>query len=149
MSNQRGRPRKTDDQAKRSYFNTRMRTELKGRLEAEAANAGRSLSEEIEHRLERSLLDDDAKFEDFGGKGGYELLRAFAMTARMIGEQRGRAEWWCDPRAYAVIRKLMPKILELLRPSGPIGLPTRAVLVTVRVEPDGEDPREHTAGFAL
>lgn len=52
----RGRPRKHT--AKRASFHTRIREVLKGRLEAAAAEAGRSLSEEIEHRLEQSFRDE-------------------------------------------------------------------------------------------
>ena len=51
-----GRPPKTPGQPKRSAFNTRIRTALKAELQAEADKNGRSLSEEIEHRLEMSVL---------------------------------------------------------------------------------------------
>jgi hypothetical protein len=52
----RGRPR--IDKAKRSFFNARLRAPLKQYLEAMAARNGRSLSEEIEYRLERSVNTD-------------------------------------------------------------------------------------------
>jgi hypothetical protein len=57
----RGRPPKGGE-GKRASFNTRIRDSLKQRLEAAAANAGRSLSEEIEFRLERSM-DDKPLFD--------------------------------------------------------------------------------------
>ena len=45
---------------KRTAFGTRRRAELRDYLAAQAASNGRSLSEEIEDRLETSRLADDA-----------------------------------------------------------------------------------------
>jgi hypothetical protein len=53
----RGRPPKAGA-AKRGSFNTRIRDAVKARLEDAARKAGRSLSEEIESRLERSFDQD-------------------------------------------------------------------------------------------
>jgi hypothetical protein len=55
----RGRPPLPLGEAKRSSFNTRLRAVLKTRLQQAAADEGRSLSEEIEFRLERSFLTED------------------------------------------------------------------------------------------
>ena len=77
----RGRPRMKPGQAKRASFNTRLRAPLKEHLAKEAAIAGRSLSEEIEHRLERSL-DVMAHIEDaFGSEENYRLARMFGAVA--------------------------------------------------------------------
>ena len=54
-SRRRGRPPLEPGKAKRAAFNTRLRSALKAELETAAERAGRSLSEEIEFRLERSL----------------------------------------------------------------------------------------------
>jgi len=54
----RGRPPKQTE-IKRTFFQTRMRESQRRRLEAAAAENGRSLSEEIELRLELSLRDND------------------------------------------------------------------------------------------
>ena len=112
----RGRPPKTSGEAKRSSFNTRIRSKLKTRLEMEAEKAGRSLSEEIEHRLEASLLEDDARFADFGGKGGYDLFHLVGKTLRVIGEQGGKEQWWREPETYNTITEMLPGLLEAFRP---------------------------------
>jgi len=52
--NRGGRPPMTPGQAKRGTFATRLRPQLKARLEKAAVENGRSLSEEIEVRLEES-----------------------------------------------------------------------------------------------
>jgi hypothetical protein len=62
-----GRPPLKAGEAKRASFNTRLRTALREQLQEFARAAGRSLSEEIEFRLERSceedliLRDEDAR----------------------------------------------------------------------------------------
>src|SRR6516165_6588892 len=46
------RPRKPQGEVKRTAFGTRLRAELRDYLAVQAASNGRSLSEEIEYRLE-------------------------------------------------------------------------------------------------
>ena len=58
----RGRPPKGGE-GKRASFNTRIRDSLKQQLERAAAEAGRSLSEEIEFRLEQSFLEESTVAE--------------------------------------------------------------------------------------
>lgn len=50
-----GRPRKKPDEGKRSKYACRMTDALRARVGAAAEEAGRSLSEEIEYRLEASF----------------------------------------------------------------------------------------------
>ena len=50
----RGRPPLKPGRGKRSSFNTRITSQLKERLERDAKSAGRSLSEQIERRLEEA-----------------------------------------------------------------------------------------------
>ena len=40
-------------------FSTRIRPDLRDRLEKAAKQSGRSLSQEVEHRLRRSFVEDD------------------------------------------------------------------------------------------
>ena len=57
---------------------------LRRALEDAISVSGRSLSQEIESRLERTFLSDDAKFDDFGGKEKYALARLFAVSADLL-----------------------------------------------------------------
>ncbi len=84
---QRGRPALKLGSPKRSSFNTRLRTEIKQRLETEARTAGRSLSEEIEFRLERSFQQE----ADFGGRQLHGLLRLLVGVAEIIQERTGKS----------------------------------------------------------
>jgi hypothetical protein len=69
---------------KRASFNTRISADLKTQLQQSAANAGRSLSEEIEHRLalslERQKMLDEAFELAYGARAG--LIRFLGLVIR-------------------------------------------------------------------
>ena len=80
----RGRPPIKSGKPKRASFNTRLRDETKRGLEAAAEASGRSLSEEIEFRLEQSFRDasEMVRFEGslmrlFGGMDNLEIGSRF------------------------------------------------------------------------
>ena len=72
---------------KRSSFNTRLHTEIKQQLETEAQIAGRSLSEEIEFRLGRSLQQE----ADSGGRQLHGLLRLLVGVVEIIQARTGKS----------------------------------------------------------
>ncbi len=86
VEKRRGRPPLKDGAPKRASFSTRLRDETKRRLEKKAEESLRSLSEEIEFRLEQSLRDEGElqelkRFENntmalFGGEDDNILLGA-------------------------------------------------------------------------
>jgi len=120
----RGRPPLTAGEAKRASFNTRLRAGLKNRLETAAQAAGRSLSEEIEFRLERSFEAEDA------GQGTLALIwgRRTTSVLLLIGHalqaahQRavaaGRKGWLDDPETYEFATGRARQILAAIRPPG-------------------------------
>ena len=55
----RGRPPKPEQERKRGYLAFRARDHLRDDLRRRAEREGRSISEEIEHRLERSLYEEE------------------------------------------------------------------------------------------
>ena len=91
-----GRPSQHGE-VKRSYFQTRIRESLKQRLEADAAEQGRSLSEEIELRLEESYSLIENRF---GGKQGVNLALMLFSTFNFAGgleaSVQGHPEWTMD-----------------------------------------------------
>jgi Arc-like DNA binding domain len=106
-----GRPPLHNGASKRAQFNTRLRQEVKKRLEQAAASAGRSLSEEIENRLEQSLRDEEAA----GGTRLHSLFRLLAGTAGLIEEQRGAA-FLDDYETFLAVSKAWEKILRAVCP---------------------------------
>jgi Arc-like DNA binding dprotein len=107
-----GRPPLHDGASKRAQFNTRLRQEVKKRLEQAAASAGRSLSEEIEHRLEQSLRDEEVA----GGGRLHSLFRLLGGTAGLIEEHRGAA-FLDDYETFVAVSKAWQKILNAVRPA--------------------------------
>lgn len=105
----RGRPPK-GGAAKRASFNTRLRDSLKIQLEAEAAAAGRSLSEEIETRLEHSLSGDAA----IGGPRAAALFREFG--ARLEGEGLGGGAWLDDLAHFQHARETLLEVFNRAEP---------------------------------
>jgi len=83
----RGRPALKPGSPKRSSFNTRLHTEIKQQLETEAQIAGRSLSEEIEFRLGRSLRQE----ADSGGRQIHGLLHLLVGAAEIIQARTGES----------------------------------------------------------
>jgi len=76
----RGRPPKTDAERKSRNLTFRSRGDLRDRLQEAAQKSGRSLSEEIEYRLWKSIVDDDKSLlvELQKKVAAYELQRKLA-----------------------------------------------------------------------
>jgi len=82
---------------------------LKEHLEESARAAGRSLSEEIETRLERSF----DRTESLGGLEYEALFQMMAAAARVIEARLGRSPF-SDPMASAVARNAWRQIIHNL-----------------------------------
>jgi hypothetical protein len=103
----RGRPPLKSGEAKRASFNTRLRNTLKERLEESARAAGRSLSEEIESRLERSF----DRTESLGGPEYEALFQMMAAAARVIEFRLGKSPF-SDPEGSGVARNAWRQIIQ-------------------------------------
>lgn len=109
-----GRPPKAGV-GKRSQFNTRLSSDLKQRLEAEAQAAGRSLSEEIEIRLGRSFSREEDLYDRFGGVGIYRLMLLLATTLQNVEEITGE-KWYEDHQTFDEARGAIEVFFERFRP---------------------------------
>jgi hypothetical protein len=98
-----GRPPKPEGEAKRAFYQARIREALKAELETSASAAGRSLSEEIEFRLERSLEREETMRE-----AGQRLLHArlggpenaaYFLTLASMPQSDGVGDTWLYDRA--------------------------------------------------
>jgi len=99
----RGRPPK-DGEGKRASFNTRIRAALKQDLEAAAAAHGRSLSEEIEARLEQSMPTAPRTAA---------ILDQFATTVRVLTLSRGSGDAWLDDyEGFHFVRGMLRRHLD-------------------------------------
>ena len=92
----RGRPRKASSRRKRNNVTIRMRDQIKHRLEGSAKDNGRSLSEEIESRLEQSFLVTE---EIFGGRRTFILMKMLANVFQLAENVSGK-RWDDDPATF-------------------------------------------------
>ena len=111
----RGRPPKTPGEPKRSSFNTRIRSKLKSQLEHAAVKAGRSMSEEIEYRLEQSFVQETAARDAIGPSHVYPLMKMLGSTVTLIEEGTGK-KWRDDRFTHVLVMKTIDRILDALGP---------------------------------
>jgi len=86
---------------KRKTLSTRITSGLRDRLDKSADESGRSLSQEIEFRLEQSFRDEKALYREFGDKSLYMTMRWFALTldeAQQITEK----PWKKDEETFGI-----------------------------------------------
>jgi hypothetical protein len=97
----------------------RVTPELKGRIERAAKKSGRSLSQEMEFRIERSLSLEDA----FGSGEMHDMARRMATAFAIAGESRAVEKgigpnWIDDPDSY---RSAMFSVFATLLRGAPKG----------------------------
>ena len=109
----RGRPRKPDSEKRRNNVTITMRDVVKERLQEAAANAGRSLSKEIEFRLE--LIFAERIY--FGGDRGYEDACLLFMAIMMYQITSGKS-WRDDPDGNLAVRSIADDFFRYWGPNG-------------------------------
>lgn len=116
----RGRPKLEDGQRKRANLTFRVRDALRDTLEAVATAHGRSLSEEIEHRLEQSLGD----VRQVWGDDVFAIAESMGKALWHIERENG-ARWIEDDQAFE----------DFLGTTGEIIRAYRALVLREREEP--------------
>lgn len=138
---------------KSQVFSTRIRPDLRSRLEQASKKSGRSLSQEIEHRLRRSFVEDDKIAERFGGRRNYWVMKiiALALEGADAGFHTKNGNWLDDPVSFDRALGTIRAWLMMIRPPGD-GLPhgswePSVAAVNLRHEIETADPsRPITAG---
>ncbi len=110
MDTKRGRPPKAEG-AKRSAIAVRTTEETKSRITRAAEAAGRSLTQEIEQKLELALSLED----EFGGPAGIALHRRIAWAVKQAEQQAG-SRWTDTPTAFWMALGAIEGALEELYP---------------------------------
>ena len=120
---------------KRKTFPTRITEETRAGLEAAAAASDRSLSQEIEFRLEQSFAEEESRsfiatvaargvYASFGRDDIFLVARLLANTIQRIEAVTGKI-WMDDPEAYRQTQEACKTILEAFRPpAGKRPIPT-------------------------
>jgi TraY domain len=102
-------------QAKRHPLNMRTTEAMRRRLEQAAEASGRSLVQEVEHRLERTFTQDEAFEATLGGKHNADLFRALTTATWLI--EKGTGKQWSEDiaTAHQVRHALSTIVLAIFR----------------------------------
>ena len=106
---------KHKEAGKRYPLNMRTTREMRERLEAEARASGRSLAQEVEFRLQRSIQKTDYQLEEFGGAVVFKLMKSLAGMASATSKIKGK-EWLSDPIVFAWVFGQWCAAISQLRP---------------------------------
>ena len=116
----RGRPPLARDKGKRAVLNARVTKKIRQRLETSASARGRSLSQEIEFRLERSFGEDDARISEFGDKLTYRVMKLLALAKEWVEDDTGK-EMKNDWETLFGVLQAWERLLLQLGPKPPDG----------------------------
>ena len=105
-----GRPPKGPYRGKSTVFSTRITPELRSQLEQAAFASQRSLSQEVEHRLFRSFLDEAAHTNELGGPHNYAFMRLLGAAVAALEAARG-IRWFQDHKLRSEVEELIKNIL--------------------------------------
>jgi hypothetical protein len=116
----RGRPPRRPDQLLRGHRTFRLHEGLDAKLQEASAAIGRSISEEIEFRLERSFYDDQMAERFLGAHLAGELLRL--IRGAMAFEAMPEGDWSRDPERADELRWAIHVLLAITM-NRPLELP--------------------------
>ncbi len=89
---------------------------LRSALEESSENNGRSLSQEIESRLERSFAIDDHVTTQFGGPEKYQVFRMLSAASETIQFRTGKS-WLADEDTATSVNMAWQILIDDLLPS--------------------------------
>lgn len=110
-----GRPRKYSPDAKRPTMAFRMGSQLHERLIASAEANERSLSEEIERRLEDSFGEQERLIDRFGGPENLNLLTTIASAWKLI-EVMSKQKWTQSQDVLNAMRVAASDVMAMVKP---------------------------------
>jgi hypothetical protein len=110
---------------KSAVLSTRISAELRAHIEANK-KPGDTLSHAIEHRLRRSMTEDQEIAAAFGSESNYALMRLIALVIQGLSLKypKARQNWLDDPESFRQVRAGILGVLEVLAPKGVDDHPT-------------------------
>ena len=113
-----GKPKREPRPGERVHAGLRLTPEAKGRIERAAQRSGRSLSQEMEFRLERSFSLDTAFGSGEMLDMALKMATAFAIAGNARAVEKGIAHWLDDADCY---RSAMLSVFSMLLRGQPNG----------------------------
>ena len=127
----RGRPAVSDERRRNKNFTFRGTVQLHEKLRVAALRANRSVSDEINNRLEESFDDDLDPDKVFASRAMFGLMKLVATAMQISGHAvagfktdiQSPEFWYRDPYAFAQAVFAAHTIFERLHPKGDRGAP--------------------------
>jgi hypothetical protein len=114
-----------------AVLSTRLQPDTRTRLLAAAKAKGRSLSQELEHRLRWTFIEDD-KAVDWYGSGQtaavVKLIGATIQSASARLSKRGKIDWLTEQWLFDDVMTAIAHVLLWFRPGGDVG--TRSITLS-------------------
>jgi hypothetical protein len=108
-----------------AVFSTRLRPETRNRLVAAATASGRSLSQELEHRLRQTFSEDDAGVKLYGTERNAAVVNLIGATIQSVSTRIPAAEkhdWLKEQWLFDDVMAAIRHVLLFFRPGGDSGL---------------------------
>ncbi len=115
-----------------AVLSTRLQPDTRKRLVAAAGTSGRSLSQELEHRIRRTFIEDDKAIEFYGSQSNAAILKLigaviqstctswFVKTADgwVPDLKKDPEEWLRDPKLFDQVLTAVVHALIWFKPNG-------------------------------
>ena len=111
-----GRPALPPGEKRGASMGFRPTPEIRGKLEEAAKANGRSMSQEVEHRLERSFSEEDYLALLYGDPNMLELVREFLDAKRLI-ETHLKKSVWGDLDSHEAMKSALRRLIAQKAPS--------------------------------
>ena len=119
-----GRPPLGPKEGKRAPLSIRTTLDLRADLEKASKASGRSLAQEVEHRLEQSFrhearaaeIAQTARREAFGSESRYKLMLILAGLIGLIEERHGHRSWLSDRPTFRGLKAAVVAFLDSMGP---------------------------------
>ena len=108
-----------------AVLSTRLQPDTRARLVAAAKANGRSLSQELEHRLRRTFTEDDKAIDWYGSEktaAVVKLIGATIQSASARVPKRGKRDWLKEQWLFDDVMTAIRHVLLWFRPGGDSGL---------------------------
>ena len=108
-----------------AVLSTRLQPDTRARLREAAKANGRSLSQELEHRLRRTFIEDDKSIEWYGSEQTAAVVKLIGATIQSTAarvSKRGKHDWLKESWLFDDVMTAIRHMLLWFRPDGDSGI---------------------------
>jgi hypothetical protein len=121
-----GRPPIDEATRKDSHLSIRISNSLRERLEIACKEEDRTISQEVELRLQRSFEEPTQPIrERLGGPTTYWLFLIMGNQIRILENNFTGERWWRDPYTHRQAKTLINSMMDFFKPTGRVRTPRR------------------------